>query len=262
MATTSWRALSHCHFVAHRHTWQNLMPTLLQHCYMSSTAVASDREETRFNQLGIQMLSKSLHDQLFSGREDVVPPETMDAIKEHLIRHKLWGREGSVVADTPFKLPPIRGRNPDEHFRQIAIDQSEPYLTYAKHLVRRPLPPMPNEWVFHSGWTKYDALTGERSLVDCPDERVLVLDVEVCVKESPLPVLATAASEDAWYSWVCNSLVERKQFGWLSQCVVENLIPLESCGRETERLVVGHMVGYDRARIREQYDFNVSGLVS
>jgi DNA polymerase gamma 1 len=204
------------------------------------------------------MLSKSLHDQLFGRREDIVPREILGAVKEHLSGHGLWGKEGSVVADTHFKLPPLRGKDPDDHFRQIAIDQSEPYLNYAKRLVKKPLPPMPNEWMFHSGWTKYDARTGERCLIDCPEETALILDVEVCVKESPLPVLATAASENAWYSWVCDSLVERKQFGWLSQCVVDNLIPLESHGRGMERLVVGHMVSYDRARIKEQYDFNAT----
>lgn len=265
----SWRALSTCNCVANPLIFKNLTATQLQRFCMSAAVNASDHQgQTRLNQIGIQMLSKSLHGQLFGGREDLVPPEILSDINDHLSQHGLQGREGSLVSDTNFKLPTLLGKNPDEHFKQIAIEQSEPYLNLAKHLSRRPLPSMPNEWLLHPGWTKYDAQTGERILVDIPDDDALVFDVEVCVRESPLPVLAVAASRRAWYSWVSDSLVDRKQYGWLSQCVADNLIPLERVGdgerqergERMKRLVVGHMVGYDRARIREQYDFNVSGL--
>ena len=253
--------LNHC--VANRLLLQYRVALVCRHVSRSLAAHCSD--QTRFNEIRIQMLSKSLHDQLFGGRQDHVPADTLNAIREDLRKHNLWGRQGQVTGDTNFKLPELLGKNPDDHFKQIAIEQSEPYLNYAKRFIRGPLPRMPNEWLFHSGWTKYDTQTGDRILIDYPDDEALVFDVEVCVKDSPLPVLAVAASESTWYSWVSSRLVERQQYGWLSQNVVENLIPFESVGDGEEmrrgermkRLVVGHMVGYDRARIREQYDINV-----
>ncbi|CAO3673026.1 unnamed protein product [Rhizopus stolonifer] len=64
------------------------------------------------------------------------------------------------------------------------------------------------------------------------------------MSEGKHPTIATAASEEAWYSWTSPYLLDRDQ-------PKEQLIPLGRSDRE--RIVVGHNVGYDRARIAEEY---------
>lgn len=95
----------------------------------------------------------------------------------------------------------------------------------------------------------------------------MIFDVEVCVQEGPLPTLATAVTKNAWYSWVSKSL---KESGGLPaesrQFTPVYLIPIESTVSEhgkkltdyqkKPKIIVGHNVSYDRARIKEQYWLN------
>lgn len=98
----------------------------------------------------------------------------------------------------------------------------------------------------------------------------MIFDVEVCVKEGPLPTLATAASSDAWYGWVSKSLVDGSSIPAESRSFTpELLIPTESTSSEhgkklsdhqkRPKIIVGHNVCYDRARIKEQYWLNLTG---
>lgn len=75
---------------------------------------------------------------------------------------------------------------------------------------------------------------------------MLVFDVEVMWKVNPFAVMATAAGPDGWYSWLSPWLLGESE----NEC---QLIPL---GDSTvPRVIVGHNIGYDRARILEEYDF-------
>ena len=58
-------------------------------------------------------------------------------------------------------------------------------------------------------------------------------------------ILACAASPSAWYCWISPWLLDQS-------CDPAQLIPLGP--RETPRIVVGHNVAYDRARVKEEYD--------
>ena len=98
------------------------------------------------------------------------------------------------------------------------------------------------------GWTKYDT-NGKAEAVKIPNEEILVFDVETCVQEGPWPIMATALSPTAWYSWCSPYLIDidlkPKDYSCLS---CDDLIQLGH-----PLLVIGHNVSYDRARISEQY---------
>ena len=180
-----------------------LLPRLPRSSCSSSTTfheIEPNEEQKRFNPLEIQMLSSSLHAQVFRGKMDTYDPTTIKKCQEHLTAHSLWKKSGTVLPEVEFELPPQLGSNIDEHFRNIAEQQSRPYFEKAKLLAELRLPALPNEWCFSPGWTKYvyddkDLVT---SSVDVPEEDALVFDVEVCVNEGPFPVIAVAASPTAW----------------------------------------------------------------
>nr|XP_056722079.1 DNA polymerase subunit gamma-1 [Euleptes europaea] len=227
---------------------------LLQEEMVQDTGAASGQQ--RMNPLGIQMLSKGLHEQIFRGARVHYSEEDIRKSVEHLQRHDLWGKETSVLPDVELRLPRMYGANLDEHFRILAQKQSLPYLEAAKELLQSDIAPMPQEWAWAGGWTRYGP-DGETEAVDFPDERALVFDVEVCMEEGHCPTLAVAVSSSAWYSWCSKRLVEQR-YTWSSQLSLSDLIPLESGSNfpkqdGQEKLVVGHNVSFDRAHIKEQY---------
>ena len=220
----------------------------------------SDGSQRRLNSLGIQMLSKSLYEQIFgdfAGGERP-SPSAVDRSIRHLTDHGLWDRHGRSVdplPDVDIKLPPLLADNIHDHFVKMASSQLEPYLPLINALINRGLPSPPTTWNYHMGWTKYDS-NGNVSSVPFPNEQALVFDVEVCVKESHAPVLAAGASPNGWYSWVSKRLIDERDYLLRSKVTVESLVPLGE--KEHERLIVGHNVSYDRARIKEQYNIKVS----
>ena len=190
--------------------------------------------------------------------------------------------------------PLIAGsKNLSEHFHWIGMAVAQPYLAIAKRLAEREIPSEPyteqgdpevilsqaemdasgnaehgkklkerapkpmkkkmphapgtHEWVLdRPGWTKY--VVGEAPVpVDSPgDEEMLVFDVETLYKHSQFAVMACAASPTAWYSWISPWLLELEGFS------DRQLIPM---GDPTKhRIIVGHNIGYDRARIKEEYN--------
>ncbi|XP_060709269.1 DNA polymerase subunit gamma-1 isoform X2 [Hemiscyllium ocellatum] len=218
-----------------------------------------EKTQTRMNPLNIQMLSSGLHQQIFGDIQVEYSEEAVQKSIEHLKSHDLWNQETSILPDVELQLPKLYGSNIDEHFRTLAQKQNLPYLEAANELVQCDLPEMPTEWTWAVGWTKYD-LDGQTKPVDFPDEKALVFDVEVCTSESHCPTLAVAVSPTAWYSWCSKRLIE-KRYTWSSQLTLTDLVPLETTANSTrppkgewpERLIIGHNVSYDRARVKEQY---------
>ncbi|XP_028729553.1 DNA polymerase subunit gamma-1 [Peromyscus leucopus] len=219
-----------------------------------------DGQQLRLNPLHIQMLSRGLHEQIFSGCGGEPPDEA--AVRrsiQHLQRHGLWGQPATPMPDVQLSLPRLLGGNLDQHFRLLAQKQSLPYLEAAASLLEAQLPPQPARWAWAEGWTRYGP-EGEAEPVAIPEERALVFDVEVCLSEGTCPTLALAISPSAWYSWCSRRLVEER-YSWTSQLSPADLIPLDvSAGAGSspqqdwqEQLVVGHNVSFDRAYIREQY---------
>jgi len=89
-------------------------------------------------------------------------------------------------------------RNISEHFKNLALKQTEEYRELANSIsiAYNEMPPMPTKWKFESGWTKYHGDTATK--VDFPEENVMILDVEVLVPEGHYPTLAIALTDKYW----------------------------------------------------------------
>lgn len=156
-----------------------------------------DSTDTRMNPLNIQMLSGNLHKQIFRGLKPEYRADDVERSIRHLKKHRLWGKETSLLPDVELNLPQMYGKNIDEHFRILAQKQSLPYLEAAIQLQMAELPRMPREWSWEVGWTRYGP-DGQSQKVDFPKESALVFDVEVCMMEGQCPTMAVAVSPTNW----------------------------------------------------------------
>jgi DNA polymerase gamma 1 len=172
----------------------------------------------------------------------------VDLAKDHLQRHQLLGKNTDNTAPIAFDLPALQGKTLDEHFHKLGMDAAEPYLTLAKKFTTSNAPPKPRKWIRQSGWTKYYG-DGRAEAVEAPDEEMLCFDTEVMWKESSFAVMACAVSPTHWYAWLSPWLLGETETD-------RHLIPL---GDPTKaRVITGHNIGYDRARITEEYDVRQS----
>ncbi|EWC48159.1 mitochondrial DNA polymerase gamma [Drechslerella stenobrocha 248] len=233
--------------------------------------VRKSDDDPRLNEINIQHISKKLHDQIFGvGNSTSPPPELVELAKAHLEEHDLLGKQSPPTDSISFKMPELLGGTLDDHFSKMGQFTADPWLKLAKSFVESPvqadqfahipelaacsgkevrLPETPKVWnVATSGWTKYEGNDFETDVLP-PKEELLVFDVEVLYKICPYAVLACAASPTAWYSWISP---------WaLGESTEKNhLIPLGP--PDLHRIVVGHNVSYDRARIKEEYNLKQS----
>lgn len=142
----------------------------------------------------------------------------------------------------------LQGSTLDEHFYKLGRNASEPYYSQALKYARIDLPDRPRKWVKRSGWTKYKQ-DGSSEPVEAPQEETLTFDTEVMWKESSFAVMACAASNKNWYAWLSPWLMGESDND-------RHLIPMGD--PKQPRVVVGHNVGYDRARITEEYNVQQS----
>ncbi|KAJ5098572.1 hypothetical protein N7532_005573 [Penicillium argentinense] len=202
----------------------------------------------RFNEIGVQQLSDYVHPQVFPNQSRVPDPELVALSRDHLARHDLLGKSQKGAEPVAFDLPELQGKTLDEHFYKLGMDASEPYLSYAKSYAAVTCPDKPRKWAKRSGWTKYYP-DGSSEPVDAPNESNLTFDTEVMYKEHPFAVMACATSPTAWYAWISPWLLGEST-------ETAHLIPLGDPSQP--RIVVGHNIGYDRARVLEEYDLKQS----
>ena len=202
----------------------------------------------RYNEIGVQQLSSHVHPQIFMGPSTVPLQHLIDLSRDHLAKHQLLGKNQEISPPVAFDLPPLQGTSLDEHFHRLGIDASEPYLGYARQYSITDLPRPPRQWNKRSGWTKYYS-DGTSEVVVAPEEEMLTFDTEVMWKESSFAVMACAASNTAWYAWLSPWLMGESESD-------RHLIPLGN--PDKARIVIGHNVGYDRARIAEEYNVKQS----
>lgn len=196
----------------------------------------------------MQQLSSHVHSQIFPRNSPPPPPELVELSRDHLKRHDLLGKNTDNSPPITFDLPELQGATLDEHFHKLGVDASQPYLAKAIQFTRSNPPPKPRRWVQQSGWTKYYP-DGRTEAVDAPNEDTLCFDTEVLYKESSFAVMACAVSPTNWYAWLSPWLLGESKSD-------RHLIPLgDPC---QPRIVVGHNIGYDRARIAEEYDVKQS----
>ncbi|KAL1889354.1 DNA-directed DNA polymerase gamma mip1 [Ceratocystis pirilliformis] len=225
----------------------------------ASTKAATEKEiktlalpaTTRTNEIGIQHISHEMHKQIFpNGPATKVPQELVELAKLHLTKHNLLGKNTDENGPIAFEVPELVGKSKtlDEHFTRLGIDCAEPYLTKAKEFSICGYPRKPSKWVQVSGWVKYTRDEDGREVhqvVDAPDDDCLCFDTEVLWKESPYAIIACAMSPTHWYSWLSPWLLGESDSP-------KHLVPLGDPSKK--RIIVGHNVGYDRARILEEYD--------
>lgn len=199
--------------------------------------------EARFSEIGVQHLSSHVHAQVFPGASTIPPPDLVALSRDHLSRHELLGKNQDSTPPVGFDLPELQGTTLDEHFYKLGMDAAEPHLTMAKEFSRADIPPNPTKWIRQSGWTKYNA-DGTTEPVAYPDEAMLTFDTEVMWKETSFACMACAASPTAWYAWLSPWLLGESKSD-------RHLIPLGNLS--TPRIIVGHNISYDRARVAEEY---------
>ena len=204
--------------------------------------------QSRFNDIGVQQLSSHVYSQVFSKQAVSPSQDLIELSKIHLEKHQLLGRNQENSPPIAFNLPRLHGSTLDEHFYRLGKDASEPYLRHSLRYASIDLPRPPREWIRRSGWTKYHS-DGTSESVEAPQEETLTFDTEVMWRESPFAVMACAASSTAWYAWLSPWLMGESDTD-------KHLVPLGN--PEQARIIVGHNIGYDRARVAEEYDIKQS----
>ncbi|KAI8369119.1 DNA polymerase family A-domain-containing protein [Choanephora cucurbitarum] len=230
---------------------QRVRPSLSRHL----TRQIHDNQ-IKINPAQVQLLSPNLQSQLFCPySKQTQKKDSQDDIKEsyarqHLTMQEIWGKKGEANPPINLQLPKLIGTNIEEHFIRLGLEQSMPYLDRCNRLADIELPPIPTTWQKASGWTRYQ--NGVATSVDYPLEETLVFDVEVLMSEGKYPTMAVAASEKAWYSWTSPYLLKETDDK-------EQLIPFGR-NHQQNRLIVGHNVSYDRARISDEYSAESSNI--
>ncbi|XP_021943880.2 DNA polymerase subunit gamma-1 isoform X1 [Folsomia candida] len=237
-----------------------------------STTISPDLEQineknqngnVHVNPCKIQMISDQLFDQVFIDRyrQKVYSEDLVEKCRRHLEAHNLWGQNVDIAEPIKFHLPELEGNDINHHFQNIARQQTFRYKNLLDKLVKTEIPALPTKWVFDVGWTKYHK-DGRTESVPFPVENAMVFDVEVCMSHGQVPTLACALTTDGWYSWCSSSLFTGISRNPSSRHKLDELIPLETLNGEmkppqsrdwVEKIVIGHNVSYDRARIKEQY---------
>ncbi|KAL7422132.1 DNA-directed DNA polymerase gamma mip1 [Cryptotrichosporon argae] len=220
---------------------------------VSNKAEATARASPRKNAVGVQLLSPSLHAQLFPGPSlPAPPPALLDISRAHLEAHGLSPSAAGVLPEISFDLPPLQGPDIRAHFHNLGAKTAEPYLSMAQACAAAPIPPIPTAWVEQPGWTRYTANGAEA--VESVKEDVVIFDVETLYKVSPYSVMATAASSTAWYAWLDPAIFADPATGPHTPSTLIPLFPNTS-----PTLAIGHNVGYDRARVKEEYALERTG---
>lgn len=230
----------------------------------------SKEDTVRVNEINMQMLPKLLQEHLFGkcDKQKHFSEEEINNIKQTLSAYGINIKDATRLPDVNLKLPDLEGKDIEEHFYNIGKAQAKPYLKLINNILKD-IPEMPKQWLFNEGWTRYTT-DGRTESVDYPLEDIVIFDVEVCVKQGPLPTLATAVSDKAWYGWVSNSLVQGIGQTFDTQLFTPSLlVPMESTREEyghklnqhqkKPKIIIGHNVSYDRSRIKEQYWLNRTG---
>ncbi|KAF8895021.1 gamma DNA-directed DNA polymerase [Gymnopilus junonius] len=227
--------------------------SIAEDSFQAGSEMLSQRHVKR-NEVGVQLLSRKLHAQVFKGVSFPAPPRSYVQIsREHLEMHGLDPTQTSVLPDTNFQLPPLQGVDLSEHFHRIGARAAQPWLSISKSFASSRLPPKPDHWHIQSGWTKYyHMLDGssyaehvETPVHDGKPETMLTFDVETMPNYHPYAIMACAASPNGWYAWISPWLLGESEDP-------EQLIPLSNS--QVPKVIVGHNVAYDRIRILDEYN--------
>ena len=219
----------------------------------------------RKNEVDVQMLHPKLHDLVFPESKSALTndstrptPDMVQCAISHLEKQNLWGKEAILVPNTEFPVPELRGQTIEDHFYNIGLHDVAPYREIAVQFAQSSTVAPPKRWILQAGWTRY-GIDGSLTQVAYPQEKALTFDVETVPGLSKYPVMACAVSTEAWYGWVSPWLIDPEKNGLAND---QHLLPFGK--RENrpgqEMILVGHNVGYDRARVLEEYSLEMNGI--
>ncbi|KAF9029821.1 hypothetical protein BDZ89DRAFT_1112456 [Hymenopellis radicata] len=202
------------------------IPNILHRPTPTKTAQKGEEQEQQVktvpkhvkrNALGVQMLSRTIHEQVFKNCSFPSPPQMYTNIAlEHLAAHELDPSQSSNLPSTEFTLPPLQGNNLLEHFYRIGTATADPYYDFAHTFAESELPPRPDNFDLQAGWTKYIYNKDGSSYSEhvaypvhkgSPEE-MLCFDVETLPNYHTYPIMACAASPNAWYVWISPWLLD------------------------------------------------------
>ncbi|SPO28436.1 related to MIP1 - DNA-directed DNA polymerase gamma catalytic subunit, mitochondrial [Ustilago trichophora] len=89
------------------------------------------------NEVGVQLLPRRLHQQLFPPSMEPVPPiapKALSICRDHLNQHGLRASDASTLPQTSFNLPPLQGNDLAEHFWSLGREVAQPWLGMAFQL--------------------------------------------------------------------------------------------------------------------------------
>ncbi|KAG0255907.1 DNA-directed DNA polymerase gamma mip1 [Mortierella polycephala] len=236
-----------------------------------STLESKPVSEMRKNKVDIQMLHPELHKKVFpesqaSSAVDTRATQSFEPTPEmvkyaiaHLEKQDLWGKEAIPAPHTSFPVPELRGKNIEDHFFNLGNHYSNNYKKLATTFAQSPAHPPPEEWHMRAGWTRYGK-DGSVEQVDYPREQMMAFDVETVPALSKYPVMACAISPESWYGWVSPWLIDPvTKDGHQND---QHLLSFGPSGKGigNEKILVGHNVGYDRARVLEEYTMELNGI--
>lgn len=221
----------------------------------TENSALKEPEKPTVNEVGIQYLSRTLQKKLFptaksptESKKTSLELRKIRLSQQYLNQFGLLNKTTNITTPISFPIPKTLGKNLNEHFIRMALADSRHYLNFAEVLSEVSLPERPRRWLFKPGWYRYEPGC-EPVRVDYPQDDILVFDVETMYMQSPYSVLATCASPTAWYGWVSPYLTS-------DDPTIQNnhLIPMNT--QSARKLIVGHNIAYDRARIMDEYSFN------
>ncbi|RIA91246.1 DNA polymerase family A-domain-containing protein [Glomus cerebriforme] len=263
--------------------------------YISSSPEDNQKTLKRINDAGVEMLPKWLYEKVFPHSSQQLDQKKVDIALKHLELQGLKGKETEKVPGVPeFDIPELCGNTIAEHFWNIGEHQAKKYRILAEKFADSELLDIPSEqdWVIESGWTRYEH-GKDPEHVNFPDEQLLCFDVETLLSKSDYGLIACAASPNAWYTWISPYLIDFRDknitnndkndfkdnkksanaekmkinkvlkkehdadnLNFIKGREIGSLIPMGQI--EEGRIIVGHNVSFDRARIKEEYNYNKS----
>lgn len=237
------------------------------------------------NEVQVPLISPNLRSQLFPppSSEFAPTPPSAKAIqisRSHLEQHGLLSSSGPTKKQLEpaidFKLPQLQGPTISHHFHALGHQVAEPYLSLAKGFAELEIPQQPEmeRWELLRGWTHYSS-DGSWESVDHPaqEDETMVFDVETLPFQGGVwPVMAVAAGKTGWYAWCSpwltgdddrpNHLIPFGPSIPSASATPDSTADSSSPSRpstlfepssSTPRLLIGHNVLYDRARVQSEY---------
>ncbi|GAA5911253.1 DNA-directed DNA polymerase gamma MIP1 [Sporobolomyces salmoneus] len=256
--------------------------------FSSSNRISNSRSEPApppLNEVQVPLISPNLRSQLFpppSSPFAPLPPtpQAIEISRSHLQSHGLLPTSEcpskplkKLEPAIDFKLPRLQGPTISHHFHSIGSNVAEPYLSLARSFLEEKIPPRPeiDRWELSSGWSHYHS-DGSWEPVDYPpqeEDKTMVFDVETLpFRGGVWPVMAVAVGRTGWYGWVSPWLTGEDDepnhlipFGptKTENSTVKTGSTLFEEDSTIPRLLIGHNVLYDRARVKDEYELRRPG---